>query len=83
MEDTNSEFAAWEVLRGGNPAALRGTPLVAQLLERWTLPYLASLCSKAFALILFRCVRRLGATSCPPTRVDTLTSRVRTLSVRL
>ena len=35
-------FAAWEVLRVGNPAVLCGSPLVALLLERWTLPYLAS-----------------------------------------
>ena len=38
----SAAFAAWEVLRGGNPAVLWGTPLVALLLERWTLPYLAS-----------------------------------------
>lgn len=40
--DYSSAFAAWEVLRGGNPAVLHGTPFVAKLLERWTLPYLAS-----------------------------------------
>lgn len=38
----SAAFAAWEVLRAGNPAVLCGSPLVAQLLERWTLPYLAS-----------------------------------------
>ena len=41
-EDCSLAFAAWEVLRGGNPAVLHGTPFVAQLLARWTLPYLAS-----------------------------------------
>ncbi|KAK9832042.1 hypothetical protein WJX81_001230 [Elliptochloris bilobata] len=40
--DANTAFAAWEVLRGGGPAVLRGTPLVTQLLERWTLPHLAA-----------------------------------------
>ncbi len=38
--EPQSAFAAWEALRGGFPAVLRNTPLVAGLLERWTQPYL-------------------------------------------
>lgn len=49
VSEARGHNAAWEVLRTCQPSILCKSPLVQQLLERWTLPYLVSASQKTKA----------------------------------